>query len=234
MKKTSILLATLISTFILHAQDLNIAEGKSVTVAQGASININGLQLTPDTPFTINGANNVDRSATVITVGDISSISRVFSATNLVNNFTGILRFYYEDVDLNGIDETNLELQIEDNTGAWISYESILDNSSNIMTNVFDSPISFTEITATPNDGNLSIDDLGLTTIQLFPNPTKSKVNIDYANKIDVAIYNEFGQLLLRTRNKKIDMTLFNSGTYFFIITDQLNNKINSFKIIKQ
>jgi hypothetical protein len=234
MKKTTLLFATLFATFILQAQNLAIADGKSVTVKQGASININGLKLTPDTPFTINGANDVNRSSTAITSGGNSSINRVFSTTNIVNNFTGTVYFYYEDGELNGIDETILELQVKDGTGTWTSYEGTLDNSANIITTVFNTTIDFTDITAAPNDGTLSIEDLGFSTIRIYPNPATSHVTIDYNGKIEVAIYNALGQSLLKTQNKIIDMSAFNNGIYLFIIKDQLNGTTNSFKIIKQ
>ncbi len=233
MKKTTCLIVTIITVLTLNAQNLVVSNGASVTINTDASININGLKLTPNSPFVINGANTVDRSFSAITAGSNSSINRVFSTSNDVNNFTGTITFYYEDSELNGLDESILELQVKDDTGTWNSFESILDNVANVMTNTFSTAINFTDITAAEIDGTLDIENLEITSIRLFPNPTTSKVVIDYDGDIEVSIYNMFGQAILTTNDKIIDLSSFDNATYLFIIKDLLHNSINSYKIIK-
>ncbi len=233
MKKTTYLIVTIFTVLTLNAQNLVVSNGSSVTINTDASIDINGLKLTPNSPYVITGANAVDRSSSAITVGSNSSISRVFSTSNGINNFTGTITFYYEDSELNGLDESILELQVKDDTGTWNSFESILDNVANVMTNTFSTAINFTDITAAEIDGTLDIENLEITSIRLFPNPTTSKVVIDYDGDIEVSIYNMFGQAILTTNDKIIDLSSFDNATYLFIITDLLHNSINSYKIIK-
>ena len=224
----------LISSSVLSAQNLMIASGHSVNINTNASININGLKLTPSSVFTINGVNNINRSSTAITIGSNSSINRVFGSTNLIDNFLGDIEFNYEDSELNGLDESILELYVKDDLGAWNSFPGTLDTSSNTITNTFSSAISFMDITAAQNDVTLSIESIGLTTIRIFPNPTTSIVNIDYTGDIEVKIYNTLGQLLLKTQEKIIDISAFDNATYFFLVRDLLNSTTNTYKIIKQ
>ena len=223
-----------LSISVLSAQNVVITSGHSILINTDASININGLKLTPGSAFTINGINNFDRSHIAITSGSNSSINRVFNATNVVNNFVGTLDFYYEDSELNGLDESLLELQVKDGSATWNSYVSTLDNTANIITHTFSTAISFTDITAAQSDASLSIESINFTNIRLFPNPTSSQLLIDYDGEIEVAIYNMQGQLLLTTYDKKIDMSAFHNAIYVLIINDYVNNTTNTYKIIKQ
>ena len=233
MNIKSLVVVFIIFTTILPAQNFIIADGHSVNINTDSSINFNGLKLTPNSPFVITGVNDVDLSSSALTVGGNSSISRVFNTSNGINNFTGTITFYYEDSELNGLDESILELQVKDDTGTWNNYVSSLDNSANVMTNTFSAAINFTDITAAERGSSLDIENFEITTIRLFPNPTASKVVIDYDGNIEVSIYNMLGQALLTTHDKIIDLSSFNNGMYLFIIKDLINNTTNSYKIIK-
>ncbi len=67
--------------------------------------------------------------------------------------------------------------------------------------------------------------------LQLFH--VGSHLGNSYDGDIEVSIYNMFGQAILTTNDKIIDLSSFDNATYLFIITDLLHNSINSFKIIK-
>lgn len=234
MKKKSLIVVFIFLTTLLPAQNFMIADGRSVNINTDASFNINGLKLTPSSAYTIVGTNQIDRSSTAITSGSNTSINRVFSATNPVNNFFGTIVFNYEDSELNGLDESILELQVKDDTGTWNNYSGMLNITDNTITNVFGSAINFTDITAAQNDASLSIESIGISNIKLYPNPTTSQVFIEYDGDCEVTIYNMQGQLLLKTNDKIIDMSMFNKAIYVLIIKDYVNNSTNSYKIIKQ
>ncbi len=223
-----------LSTCILSSQNLVVESGNSISINTGASININGLELTPSSAFTIVGINQIDRSSTAITSGSDYSINRVFSANSPVNNFVGTIVFNYEDSELNGLDESILELQVKDGSATWNSYVSTLDNTANIITHTFSTAISFTDITAAQSDASLSIESISDSNMRLYPNPATSDVFIDYDGEIEVAIYNIQGQLLLKTNDKIIDLSPFKNAIYFLVIKDSLFNTTNSYKIIKQ
>ncbi|WP_299255563.1 GLUG motif-containing protein [uncultured Cytophaga sp.] len=63
--------------------------------------------------------------------------------------------------------------------------------------------------------------------ISIFPNPTKNKIQIQYATTISsVEVYNMMGIKLYQsnTNTKEIDLTSFSNGVYLIIIHDQAGN----------
>lgn len=234
MKKESLIVFFIIFTSLLFSQNLTIADGRSVNINTDVSININGLELTPSSAFTLVGNTQIDRSSTPITSGSNSSINRVFTANNPINNFVGTLVFNYEDSELNGLDESILELQVKDDTGTWSNYSGTLNITDNTITNTFGSAINFTDITAAQNDASLSVESIGISNIRLYPNPVTSQLFIDYDAACEVTLYNMQGQLLLKTNDKIIDMSTFNNALYVLILKDTTNNTTNTYKIIKQ
>lgn len=234
MKKKSLIVLFITFTTLLFSQNLTIADGRSVNINTNASLNINGLELTPSTAFTLVGNTQIDRSSVAITSGSNSSINRVFTANNPINNFVGTLVFNYEDSELNGLDESILELQVKDDSGTWNNYSGTLNITDNTITNVFGSAINFTDITAAQNDASLSVESIGISNIKIYPNPTTSQLYVDYGVACEVTLYNLQGQLLLKTKDKIIDMSALNNALYVLIIKDTSNNTTNSYKIIKQ
>ena len=234
MNIKSLIVVFIFFTASVTAQNLIVLDGGSVNINTDVSINVNGLELTPSSAFTIVGTNQIDLSSVAITSGSNSSINRVFSANSPLNNFVGTLVFNYEDSELNGLDESILELFIKDDSGTWNNYSGTLNITDNTITNMFGSAINFTDITAAQNDASLSIESIGISNIRLYPNPTTSQVFIDYDSACEVKIYNLQGQLLLKTNEKIIDLSMFNNALYVLIIKDTSNNTTNSFKIIKQ
>jgi hypothetical protein len=234
MKKKSLIVVFIFFSTLLFSQNLTIADGRSVNINSDVSININGLELTPSSTFSIVGTNQIDRSSAAITSGSDSSINRVFIANNPVNNFVGTIVYKYEDSELNGLDESILELQVKNDTGTWNNYSGTLNITDNTITNTFGSAISFTDITAAQNDASFSIESIGYTNIRLYPNPTTSQLFIDYDAACEITLYNMQGQLLLKTNEKVINMSIFNNALYVLIIKDALYNTTKIYKIIKQ
>ena len=92
--KISITLIGLFVSSILFSQILTVNSGSSVSIASGSSITLGGLEIAPDDTYVINGANAVSRTATAVTAGDNSSVSRVYNTSALLTNFTGTLTFF--------------------------------------------------------------------------------------------------------------------------------------------
>ena len=76
--------------------------------------------------------------------------------------------------------------------------------------------------------------------INIFPNPTKSSITISYANndKFNLSIFNTLGQSVFSEdaiiNSKSINISEFNKGIYFLIISDLKGNKLLTKKIIKE
>ena len=68
----------------------------------------------------------------------------------------------------------------------------------------------------------------------IYPNPTSGKVFFEnYFYLIEKKVYDVNGKLVLKTFDNTIDFTNYPNGIYY-ITTQDVNNKIVNFKIIKQ
>lgn len=222
------------STFIF-SQPLSIGENGSVIIANGATLEVANLALTPSASYTISGANDLSLSSTAVTSNGNSSISQVHSTTNLVENYIGVVTLKYDDGDLNGITEADLVLELQSSDGSWTSYTpSSVDTNNNAISYDFTSAVSFQSITASSSSATLTItDDDLLDSIRVFPNPTMDYINILSPESHNVEIFNSAGQKLISTNKNRIDIRFISNGNYFLKIKDASNN-IKTFTIIKK
>ena len=78
-------------------------------------------------------------------------------------------------------------------------------------------------------DPNLSVADLQLNNIKVYPNPATKEVNLSWnkGDEVDVRIYNSLGKLMYYSKNKslinplKIDVSPYASGLYFVKMNNQ-------------
>jgi hypothetical protein len=102
--------ALLLATSFCFSQTLSIESGNSVSINSNSSVSVDGLELSPSVAHTIAGPNSIARSSTPISVGDNSSIERVYELSNELTDYSGELSFRYSDSELNGIAESDLFL----------------------------------------------------------------------------------------------------------------------------
>ena len=84
-----------ISTFVF-SQSLSVGENGSVIIADGATLEVANLALTPSADYTISGANDLTQSSTAVTSGTNSSISRTFYQYS-IRKLPGIVTLIYDD-----------------------------------------------------------------------------------------------------------------------------------------
>ena len=223
-----------ISTFVF-SQSLSVGENGSVIIADGATLEVANLALTPSADYTISGANDLTQSSTAVTSGTNSSISQVHSTNTPLEDYLGIVTLIYDDADLNGITEADLVLELQSSDGSWTSYTpSSLDTDNNAISYDFTSAVSFQSITASSSSATLTItDDDLLDSIRVFPNPTMDYINVLSPESHNVEIFNAAGQKLMSTNKNKIDIRFISNGNYFLKIKDT-NNNIKTFTIIKK
>jgi hypothetical protein len=222
------------STFIF-SQSLTVGASGNVIIADGASVEVANLALTPSANYTISGANDLVQSSTAVTSNGNSSISQVHSTTTTLENYLGVVTLKYDDADLNGITEADLVLELQSSDGSWTSYTpSSVDNENNAISYDFTSAVSFKSITASSSSATLTItDDDLLDNIRVFPNPTMDYINIMSPNTYSAEIFNATGQKLISTNKNKIDIRFISNGNYFLKLKDTKNN-IKTFTIIKK
>lgn len=222
------------STFIF-SQSLTVGASGNVIIADGASVEVANLALTPSANYTISGANDLAQSSTAVTSNGNSSISQVHSTTTTLENYLGVVTLKYDDADLNGITEADLVLELQSSDGSWTSYTpSSVDNENNAISYDFTSAVSFKSITASSSSATLTITDYDLLdNIRVFPNPTMDFINIMSPDTYSVEIFNATGQKLISTNKNKIDIRFISNGNYFLKLKDSKNN-IKTFTIIKK
>ena len=221
---------------LIFAQDISpisVGAGGSITITSGANLNVAGIELIPSSDLVITET-DVGRTSTPISLNNNTSVSRVYTSTNLISDFIGSVVFNYDDNDLNGLDENDLVLEVKSFDDTWSSYTGTVDTSNNTVTYNFNSNISFNSITASQSGSTLTIENLDLLDgIYIYPNPTADKIYISSNEFVTAEIFNVVGQKIITTTNNNIDMTEFVSGTYALRITTS-NKNSKTFKIIKK
>ena len=232
--KISITLIGLFVSPFLFSQILTVNSGSSVSIASGSSITLGGLEIAPDDTYVINGANAVSRTATAVTAGDNSSVSRVYTTTALLTDFTGALTFSYLDGELNNITENDLVLELQADDDSWTSYEGTVNETDNTITYTFSDAVSFKAVTASASGATLTIEDINPTTssIYVYPNPTADRIYIQTDTNSKAELFDLMGRKVRSTNQSQIDMSTLSRGNY--ILQVKTENKTQSFKIIKQ
>ena len=220
----------IIFTSTLSAQIINIAEGNSIEIGSEASINIAGLELTPNTDYTIVGENSVSKESDVITINGNESMSKSYNAGVSLEGYTGSVVFNYSDDEMNGVTHT-ASLYVMNSESEWIQFEDE-DSDDYTVSYSFDDPLQIKAVTAGVQAG-LSTIESQMPGIKVYPNPSSSTVNIDYPEELNITLYNVLGQQILKTNSKTINISNLEKGTYILITKDE-NNSITNFKLIKR
>ncbi len=235
MKRILLILFGILVSPYTFSQILTVNSNSSVSIASGSSINLGGLEIAPDATYVISGNNAVSRSASAITSGDNSSVSRVYTSSALLSGFTGTLTFSYLEGELNDIVEADLVLELQADDDSWTTYGGTVDEVNNTVSYTFNEPVSFKAVTASSADATLTVKDTYPldSRISVYPNPTANRIYIQVDNIIKAELFDLVGRKIIETNQNQINLGNLNSGSFILkVITD--NNKSKSFKIIKQ
>ena len=233
MKKLLLISALIIFSFGF-SQTLTVVDGSSIIIDANSSVTIDGIQLAPSTTYTIAGPNVFDRTSTPIVVGDNSSINRVYTMTELLSDYLGVISFSYEDSELNGISESDLVLEVQDANGVWTDVLPTIDQANNTLSYDFTELINFTTVTASSVNATLSVDPIKINDfVKVYPNPATDylfiKSNLNYQS----TLYNVAGQRVMQSNAKTLNVVDLPSGVYLLQLKSE-NNSISTFKIIKK
>ena len=233
MKKLLLLSALIIFSFGF-SQTLAVFDGSSIIIDANSSVTIDGIQLAPSTTYTIAGPNVFDRTSTPIVVGDNSSINRVYTMTEVLSDYLGVVTISYEDSELNGVSETDLVLEVQDGNGVWNNVQPTIDQTNNTLTYDFTELISFNTVTASSVNATLSVEPIEINDfVKVYPNPATDylfiKSNLNYQS----TLYNVAGQRVLESSSKQLSVIDLPTGAYLLQLKSE-NNGISTFKIIKK
>ncbi|CAA9200924.1 T9SS type A sorting domain-containing protein [Flavobacterium collinsii] len=161
--------------------------------------------------------------------------------SNVVDIVYGTMRFTYSgssaQVGLGGTESSDFNIRSTFLVNDWNYTVAGKDNSSYCSTNQqVKKPTSGTKFSWTPNK-NLSTPTFDLSDLNVYPNPVKNILNLNYKDKIDnVKIFNLLGQEIinknLNSNSDEIDMSQMLAGVYIAKIT--VDGDIKTLKIIKE
>ena len=166
----------IIFTSTLAAQVVNIAEGNNINIATGATLDIAGLELTPDADYSIVGENSVSKESEVITINGNESMSKSYNAGVSLEGYTGSVTYNYSDEEMNGVTHT-ASLYVMNSNSEWIQYEDE-DSEDYTITYAFTDPLEMKAVTAGIQAG-LSTIETQIPQNKIYPNTNTSKVNIE-------------------------------------------------------
>lgn len=122
MRKLPLLLCMFCLTLLCQSQSgLHISGTSTFSINANTIVSIDGMALTPLTPYTINGSNSLERNTTLTQSSTTLAINRSFLWNSIQAAFTGSINIYYDDAELNGLLESVLTLNVHDGT-QWQAY----------------------------------------------------------------------------------------------------------------
>jgi len=213
---------------------IQLENGGQIIVKAHASLNLKGMKLTPNIDYVITADNTATRSLEALGSAPSESMARVFNFTSALNDFTGKIIYYYDDVDMGNVTHDDTVLQVKSDTDLWNNYTDE-DSEDHQVTYTFNSPINLKSVTASASTTTLSINPVAeYFEISIFPNPVTSTLNIKYEGDLNTTVINFLGQSVIKTQSKIINMSNLPTGIYFIKTIDSISNKTNSYKVIKK
>lgn len=115
----------------LKAQDFYTTSGTSVSLSANDIFHVNGITLTPSSSFSLDGISITKNSSINNVVGtSATAASRFYLFSGNTNSFSGTIKVDYEDSELNGLNESSLEVNVYNGTG-WTNVTSSTNDVSN-------------------------------------------------------------------------------------------------------
>ena len=191
---------------------------------------LNGLSINASDNPNLSEVNNLDNmfgGATFYKDYDFGkwNISNVQSAVNFAN----YLSVSSYDNLLKGWSNQDLKTNVAFSVGAYYCDE----NSRGILTDLFGWEITDWGLSSNC-DSNLSVDNLSKQENYIYPNPTYSKMFLNYFNYKSFSVYDLNGRLIKSSNEKYLDMSGFSNQTYIIRVYDNNYNEIGIHKLIKK
>ena len=137
MKKNFILCTFLIGVFngkIFSQHSLYISPGANFNISSGTYVFVNGIEINPSANYNIPGENSFVKNVIATVSPPTGYIQRVYYFLQNLPAFSGTITIYYQDSELNGLDENSLNLNLYDGV-AWQDYAaSSRDGVNNFVT----------------------------------------------------------------------------------------------------
>jgi len=209
---------------------LTVGASGAVTINSGGTLNVSGLELTPNTNFTIQDR-QVSKEMTAVLLDGTEAMEKVYSLDTDLEDFIGTITYNYAESEMNSLTQDASIYVYSSTSSAWSEYLDT-DSADYTVTSTFTSPNQIGKVTVGALN-SLSIEDAMAMGIRIYPNPFSSVITVDYSEDLQLTLFNVLGQQVLGSSSKTINISKLDQGTYILRTKDS-NNTINNFKIIKQ
>ena len=134
-------------SFTTQAQIISVTPGTDFNIVAATVVSLDSMDLQPSADFTINGSSLV-RSNVVNNSTGIQHINRVYLFSNATNAFSGVLKIFYNNAEVNGLTESNLKLLIHNGSSWSLDNNSSVNTTNKFVQNNSVSGVNLREITA--------------------------------------------------------------------------------------
>ena len=225
-----VLIIAFVSNLNSQTTLLTVGASGAVIINSGGTLNVSGLELTPNTNFTIQDR-QVSKEMTAVLLDGTQAMEKVYSLDTDLEDFSGTITYNYIDSEMNSLTQDASMYVYSSTSSAWSEYLDT-DSADYTVTSTFTSPNQIGKVTVGALN-SLSIEDAMAMGIRIYPNPFSSVINVDYSEDLQLTLFNVLGQQVLSASSKTINISKLDQGTYILRTKDS-NNTINNFKIIKQ
>ena len=225
-----VLIIAFVSNLNSQTTLLTVGASGAVIINSGGTLNVSGLELTPNTNFTIQDR-QVSKEMTAVLLDGTQAMEKVYSLDTDLENFSGTITYNYVESEMNNLSHDASMYVYGSTNSAWSEYLDT-DSVEFKVTSTFTSPNQIGKVTAGALN-SLSIEDAMAMGIRIYPNPFSSVINVDYSEDLQLTLFNVLGQQVLGSSSKTINISKLDQGTYILRTKDS-NNTINNFKIIKR
>ena len=209
---------------------LTVGASGAVTINNGGTLNVSGLELTPSTDFTIQDR-QISKDLTAVLLDGTEAMEKVYSLDTDLEDFIGTITYNYAESEMNSLTHEASMYVYGSTSSAWSEYVDT-DSAEFKVTSTFTSPLQIKQVTVGALN-SLSVEDAMAMGIRIYPNPFSSVITVDYSEDLQLTLFNVLGQQVLGSSSKTINISKLDQGTYILRTKDS-NNTINNFKIIKQ
>ena len=225
-----VLIIAFVSNLNSQTTLLTVGASGAVTINNGGTLNVSGLELTPSTDFTIQDR-QISKDLTAVLLDGTEAMEKVYSLDTDLEDFIGTITYNYAESEMNSLTHEASMYVYGSTSSAWSEYVDT-DSAEFKVTSTFTSPLQIGKVTVGALN-SLSIEDAMAMGIRIYPNPFSSVITVDYSEDLQLTLFNVLGQQVLGSSSKTINISKLDQGTYILRTKDS-NNNINNFKIIKQ
>jgi hypothetical protein len=166
MKKIIRYLVIFIAVFCnskLQAQILSVGVGNGFNIGAGTIVSLDSIELNPSATYSFSN-NTFSKSNTVSNSTTITYINKVYQFSATSDPYSGVLKLYYNNNQLNGLTASGLKLLLFNGTSWSLDSNSSSITASNVVLNNSVTGVSLKEISAatcSPNTGDTTASACG-------------------------------------------------------------------------